>query len=79
MDWSIVWIALVINFLVVRAIPKIITKPTGFVPVDDVVLYLNTQDGFLVSSSLVLVFVLWATHTWMESSPAATVASSPVV
>ncbi len=79
MDWNYIWAALFINFLLVRVVPKILTKPTGFKPVDDVVLYLNTQDGFLFSSSLTLALVIWLTHYWIESSASGTVVKSPVV
>jgi hypothetical protein len=47
--------------------------------VDDVVLYLNTQDGFLLSSSLTLALVIFLTHYWMDSSSPGTVAKSPEV
>ena len=79
MDWNYIWIALFVNFLLVRVVPKVLTKPTGFKPVDDVVLYLNTQDGFLLSSSLTLSFVIWLTHYWIEDSVSGTAASSPIV
>lgn len=79
MDWNYVWIALFVNFLLVRVIPKIVTRPTGVKPIDDIVLYLNTQDGFLLSSSLTLAFVIWATHYWIETSDSGTAASSPAV
>jgi hypothetical protein len=79
MDWNYIWFALFINFLLVRVVPKILTKPTGFKPVDDVVLYLNTQDGFLLSSSLTLALVIWLTHYWIESSASGTAVTSPSV
>jgi hypothetical protein len=79
MDWNYIWIAIFINFLIVRIVPKVLTKPTGFKPVDDVVLYLNTQDGFLLSSSLTLALVIWLTHYWIESSAAGTAVHSPSV
>jgi hypothetical protein len=79
MDWNYIWAALFINFILVRVVPKIVTKPTGFKPVDDVVLYLNTQDGFLLSSSLVLALVIYLTHYWMDSSSVGTAVKSPVV
>ena len=79
MDWNYIWAALFINFLLVRVVPKMVTKPTGFKPVDDVVLYLNTQDGFLLSSSLVLALVIYLTHYWMDSSSAGTAVKSPDV
>ena len=79
MDWNYIWAALFINFIIVRVVPKIVTKPTGFKPVDDVVLYLNTQDGFLLSSSLVLALVIYLTHYWMDSSSVGTAVKSPDV
>ena len=79
MAWNYIWAALFINFILVRVVPKIVTKPTGFKPVDDVVLYLNTQDGFLLSSSLVLALVIYLTHYWMDSSSVGTAVKSPVV
>ena len=79
MDWNYLWAALFINFLLVRVVPKIVTKPTGVKPVDDVVLYLNTQDGFLLSSSLVLALVIYLTHYWMDSSSVGTAVKSPDV
>jgi hypothetical protein len=47
--------------------------------VDDIVLYLNTQDGFLLSSSLTLALVMYLSHYWIDSSSSATPASSPDV
>lgn len=79
MDWNYLWAALFINFLLVRVVPKIVTRPTGVKPVDDVVLYLNTQDGFLLSSSLVLALVIYLTHYWMDSSSVGTAVKSPDV
>jgi hypothetical protein len=43
------------------------------------VLYLNTQDGFLLSSSLTLALVMYLSHYWIDSSSAGTAVSSPVV
>lgn len=79
MQWDYVWVALFINFLIVRIVPRIFTKPTGVKPVDDAVLYLNTQDGFLLSSSLVLALVIWLTHYWLESSDSGTLVKTPSV
>lgn len=79
MNWNYVWAALFINFLLVRVVPKVLTKPTGFKPVDDIVLYLNTQDGFLLSSSLSLALVVWLAHYWIDSSASGTAVKSPDV
>ena len=79
MDWNYIWAALFINFILVRVVPKVLTKPTGIKPVDDVVLYLNTQDGFLLSSSLTLALIMYLAHYWIDSSSSGTPASSPDV
>lgn len=68
--WNLVATALFINFLLVRVVTKIVTKPTGISLVDDTILYLNTQDGFLLNSSLVLALVIFLADYWLapESS-----------
>ena len=65
MEMNYIWTALVINFLVGWLVPKFIKEPTGLKILDDVVLYLNSQDGFLLSSSIVLAFVTWGSHYWV--------------
>jgi hypothetical protein len=57
-NWNYVWAAIVINFVLVYVVPKLIKKPTGFKPLDDVVLYLMSQKGFLMASSLVIGLVV---------------------
>ena len=68
--WNLVATALFINFLLVRVVTKIVTKPTGISLVDDTILYLNTQDGFLLNTSLVLALVIFLADYWLapESS-----------
>jgi len=68
--WNLIATALFINFLLVRVVTKIVTKPTGISLVDDTILYLNTQDGFLLNSSLVLALVIFLADYWLapESS-----------
>jgi energy-converting hydrogenase Eha subunit F len=63
-------VALFINFILIRVVTKIVTKPTGLGIVDDTILYLNTQDGFLLNSSLVLALVIFLADYWLapESS-----------
>jgi len=72
-NWTYVWTALVINFLIVYIVPRMIKKPTGVKVVDDVILYLNTQKSFLLSSSIVLVAIIYGSHYWVHSqeSPSA--------
>ena len=69
-NWNYVWAAIVINFVLVYVVPKLIKKPTGFKPLDDVVLYLNSQKGFLVASSIVIGLVVYGAHYWVESQSA---------
>jgi hypothetical protein len=66
-NWNYVWAAIVINFVLVYVVPKLIKKPTGFKPLDDVVLYLNSQKGFLVASSIVTGLVVYGAHYWVAS------------
>ena len=68
MNWNIVWAAITINFLLVYIVPRLIKKPTGIQVIDDVVLYLNSQKGFLLASSLVLAGVSYGAHYWVNSS-----------
>jgi energy-converting hydrogenase Eha subunit F len=62
--------ALFINFLMVRVLTKVVKKPTGIGLIDDTILYLNTQDSFLLNSSLVLALVIFLADYWLapESS-----------
>ena len=68
--WNLVATALFINFLLVRVFTKVVKKPIGIGIVDDTILYLNTQDGFLLNSSLVLAIVIFLADYWLapESS-----------
>ena len=68
MNWNIVWAALAINFLLVYLVPRILKKPTKIQLVDDVVLYLNSQKGFLLASSITLAGIIYGAHYWVESS-----------
>lgn len=76
-NWNYVWAALAINFIVVWLVPRIIKKPTGVQVVDDIVLYLNSSKSFLLSSSIVVAFVVWGAHYWVESQTASSVRHSP--
>jgi hypothetical protein len=77
METNIIWAALVINFLLVYIVPRIIKKPTGIQIIDDIVLYLNSQKGFLLASSIVLAGVIYGSHYWVESSGGSHGPSSP--
>jgi len=68
--WNFILTALFINFLLVRVVTKVVTKPTGISFIDETILYLNTQDGFLLNSSLVLALIIFLTDYWLapESS-----------
>ena len=76
-NWNYVWAAIVINFVLVYVVPKLIKKPTGFKPLDDVVLYLNSQKGFLVASSIVVGLVMYGAHYWVDTQGSAKGPSSP--
>jgi len=61
-------IALLINAFLILAIPRVISKPIGVTFIDEFVTYLRAQQTFLVSSSLLLAIVLYATQYWLERS-----------
>lgn len=67
-NWNYVWAALAVNFLLVYLVPKLIKKPTGIKVLDDVVLFLNSQKGSLLSSCIVIGVVVYAAHYWVESA-----------
>jgi hypothetical protein len=66
-NWNYLWAALVINFLIVYIVPRVIKKPTGIQVVDDVVLFINSQKGFLLASSIVVAVVVYLSHYWVDS------------
>lgn len=76
-NWNYVWAAIVINFVLVYVVPKLIKKPTGFKPLDDVVLYLNSQKGFLVASSIVVALVVYGAHYWVDTQGSTKGPASP--
>jgi len=76
-DWNYVWVALVLNALLIVVLPKVFKKPTGIKPVDEIMLFLNAQKSFLVQSSLVLALVVYGSHYWLNSE--GTAAISPAV
>ena len=67
MEWNYVWAAIAVNFLIVFIVPRLIKKPTGIQLIDDIVLYLNSQKGFLVASSIVVALTVYLSHKWLES------------
>lgn len=60
--------ALIVNTFLILAIPRVISKPIGVTFIDEFVTYLRAQQTFLVSSSLLLTIVLYATQYWLERS-----------
>lgn len=79
MDWNYIWAALVINFLIIWIVPRLIKKPTGLKVLDDTILFLNSQQSFLLSSSIVVGLVVYLAHYWVDSQDGADMAkpSSP--
>ena len=68
MEWNYIWAAIAVNFLLVYLVPKLIKKPTGIKVIDDVVLFLNSQKGSLLSSCIVIAVVVYLAHYWVESA-----------
>lgn len=69
-NWNYVWAALAVNFLIVYIVPRLIKKPTGIQVVDDVVLFLNSQKGFMLASSIVVALVTYLSIYWVNSQGA---------
>lgn len=69
-NWNYLWAALVVNFLLVYIVPRLVTKPTGIQTVDDIVLFLNSQKGFLLASSIVVGATVYLSHYWVDSQAA---------
>ena len=77
-QWNYLWASLAVNFLLVYLVPRLIKKPTGVQVIDDVVLFLNSQKGFLVASSIVVGLTVYLSHYWVNSQAAGESPSSPV-
>jgi len=78
MEWNYIWAALAVNFLLVYLVPRLIKKPTGIQVIDDVVLFLNSQKGFLLASSIVVGLVVYLAHYWVDSQTGGESPHSPV-
>lgn len=76
-NWNYIWAAIAVNFLIVYIVPKLIKKPTGIQVIDDVVLYLNSTKGFILSSSIVVGLTVYLAHYWVDSQTAGSAPSSP--
>ena len=63
-----VWAAVAVNFLIVFIVPRIITKPTGFKILDDIILFLNSQKSFILASSIITGLVVYLAHRWIDSA-----------
>jgi hypothetical protein len=66
-NWNYIWAAIVINFLLVYAVPRLVTKPTGVKVVDDAVLFLNSQKSFLLSSTIIVGLTMYLAQYWVNS------------
>jgi hypothetical protein len=58
--------AALINVILIKALPKIFTKPTNIKLIDDLVLFATMQGDMLVTSSLYIVLVLIAVEYAIE-------------
>ena len=66
-NWNYIWAAIAVNFLIVYLVPRLIKKPTGIQVVDDIVLYLNSTKGFILSSSIIVGLTVYLAHYWVDS------------
>jgi hypothetical protein len=69
-NWNYIWAAIAVNFLIVYLVPRLIKKPTGIQVVDDIVLYLNSTKGFMLSSSIIVGLTVYLAHYWVDSQTA---------
>jgi hypothetical protein len=71
-NWSYLWAALVVNFLLVYLVPRLIQKPTGIQVIDDIVLFLKFSEGFFAR----VVYccrnsLTYLAHYWVDSQTGA--------
>lgn len=78
-NWNYIWAAIVINFLLVYAVPRLVTKPTGVKVVDDAVLFLNSQKSFLLSSTIIVGITMYLALYWVNSQGGESELNSPSV
>jgi uncharacterized membrane protein len=55
-------IAMVLYLVLSMLIPKIVKKPTGVKVIDDLVMYLVAQKGFLVSGVILVGIIMYSTN-----------------
>ena len=55
-------IAMVIYLVLSTVVPKIVKKPTGIKIIDDEVMYLVAQKGFLVSGVILVGLIVYFTN-----------------
>jgi hypothetical protein len=58
-------VALLVNIVIIFALPRIFTNPTGFKAFDDFVSYLKAQQAFLGFSSVLLAVVMYSVAYYM--------------
>ena len=64
---DLVWAAIAVNFLIILIVPRILKKPTGIQIIDDTNLYLNSQQSFLLASSIIVGLTVYLAQKWVES------------
>jgi hypothetical protein len=60
-------IALLVNIVIVYALPRLFANPTGFKAFDDFVSYLKAQQAFIGFSSSLLIIVLYLTTYYLKN------------
>jgi hypothetical protein len=61
-------LAVLVYILLVKLVPRVITKKTGFFIIDDIVDLLNSQKDSLVSGSLITALVALSSEILLEKS-----------
>lgn len=58
-------VALVINIVIIFALPRLFSNPTGFKAFDDFVSYLKAQQAFLGFNAVLLAIVMYLASYYM--------------
>ncbi len=59
-------IAMVLYLVISTLVPKIVKKPTGIKIIDDLIMYLVAQKGFMMSGVILIGIILYMTNYIIE-------------
>jgi uncharacterized membrane protein len=59
-------IAMVLYLVISTLVPKIVKKPTGIKIIDDLIMYLVAQKGFMMSGVILVGVIVYLTNYMIE-------------